>query len=255
MPAQILAFGSRPLAPWRKRPHPGLLLSLTGICGIVAPGTADAASVTAGAVAEPVEVAVSAAVPLAKPALLAEPVLEAAPVLAGGITYERLPRQEVTLGVNAFYIDSFRRTGKTRMPLELTWHRFLGGPTVRSPYSYRVGLRSDFQSPLERIPLEAFVRGEWSNSLGYYQPSLGLELGLSAYTLFNPTPRGIPDSSYQSEAESTSPVYLSWCAAPIRFAYKRWSVSVLEIHLGTLLPNALQIARLEVGLLNFGMGY
>jgi len=200
-------------------------------------------------------VAPVAPVALAELALAGSQVFESSPILAGGIAYERLPRQEFTLGVNAFYIDSFRRTGKTRMPLELTWHRYWGGPTVRSPFSYRVGLRSDFQPPLGMVPLEVFGRGEWASSLGYYQPSLGLELGISTYTLFNPTPRDIPDSSYQSEAESMSPVYVSWCAAPIRFAYKRWSLSVLEIHLGTLLPNALQIARLEVGLLNFGMGY
>lgn len=185
--------------------------------------------------------------------------LSVAPIQAaaskGGIVYERLPRQEITLGLSAFYIDGFRRTGRSRLPLELSWHRFNGGPNVRSPFSYRIGLRSDFQSPNNLVPLELFARAEWTSALGYYQPTIGAELGLSAYTLFSLTPRGIPDSSYQSEAESMSPVYVSLCAAPARFAFKRWSVSVLEVHFGTLLPNLFQVGRLEVSLVNVGMGF
>ncbi|WNG36525.1 hypothetical protein F0U60_24620 [Archangium minus] len=65
---------------------------------------------------------------------------------------------------------------------------------------------------------------------------------------------GIPDDYPKTRADRFGPAYVAIHAAPLRFAFNRFTVSALELHWGTLLsPMPGSMLRLQLGLFRLGV--
>ncbi len=111
-------------------------------------------------------------------------------------------------------------------------------------------------SPTERgdPPLEAYARAQLSANLGVWRPAVGPEVGLSGLAVVTPARYGLPRDYPDSRAELFGPAYVAIHAAPLRFAFRRVTVSALEVHWGTdLLPRPGSILRIQLGLARLGV--
>lgn len=163
----------------------------------------------------------------------------------------RKTRHQLWVGLDGFYIDSYLRGSSTRRALSLMWNY---SPIAQHPLKPSIGLGARLATPATYSGnmLELYLRPSVSHALGFWNPTMGIELGLTPFTLFDPTPRGISDSAYQQESDHQTPFYVALHAAPARFQWKRLSVSVLEVQWGTPVIAATKIARMHVGLLQIG---
>jgi hypothetical protein len=103
-------------------------------------------------------------------------------------------------------------------------------------------------------PLEVYARAQLSADLGVWRPAVGPEFGLSGISVVAPTRYGFPDDYADSRAERIRPAYVAIHAAPLRFAFRRVTVSALELHWGThLRPQPGSLLRLQLGLFRLGV--
>jgi hypothetical protein len=111
-------------------------------------------------------------------------------------------------------------------------------------------------SPTERgnPPLEVYARAQLSANLGIWRPSVGPELGLSGMAVVAPARNGFPDDYPDSRAERFGPAYVGIHAEPLRFAFRRFTVSALEFQWGTYLhPVPGSMLRMQLGLVRLGV--
>lgn len=105
-----------------------------------------------------------------------------------------------------------------------------------------------------KLPLELYVRAQLSAGQGVWRPLVGPELGLSGLTVVTQPRGGIPDDYPKTRAERFGPAYIAIHAAPLRFAFNRFTVSALELHWGTLLsPMPGSLLRLQLGFVRLGV--
>ncbi|HEX8441991.1 hypothetical protein [Archangium sp.] len=111
-------------------------------------------------------------------------------------------------------------------------------------------------SPTERgnPPLEVYARAQLTANLGVWRPAVGPEFGLSGLSVVAPARYGMPGDYAASRAEKFGPAYVAIHAAPLRFAFRRVTVSALEVHWGTeLLPRPGSMLRIQLGLARLGV--
>lgn len=103
-------------------------------------------------------------------------------------------------------------------------------------------------------PLEVYARAQLTADLGVWRPAVGPELGLSGLRLVAPATTGYPNDYPSTRAERFGPAYVAIHAAPLRFAFSRFTVSTLELHWGTqLTPRPGSLLRMQLGLLQVGV--
>lgn len=103
------------------------------------------------------------------------------------------------------------------------------------------------------LPLELYARVMFSPSLGVWRPAVGPELGLSGLPVIIP-PRGrLPDDLSRLQASKLAPAYVALHAQPLRFVFRSFSVSALELQWGTPLNQPGAALRLQLGLVHIGV--
>jgi hypothetical protein len=142
----------------------------------------------------------------------------------GGVYNNTAPR----LGVEAAYAHEL---GSWRLGGGLRW-----APAGRGP-----------------LPVEVYARALLSPSLGVWRPAVGPELGLSGLSIIVPPEGGFPEDSSRQQAARLGPAYVAVHAAPLRLAFRRFTVSALELQWGTTLHRPGSTLRLQLGLVHLGV--
>lgn len=108
-------------------------------------------------------------------------------------------------------------------------------------------------SGLGNLPVEVYARALLSTHLGRWRPAVGPELGVSGLPIILPPRGGFPDDLARQQAERLGPAYVALHAAPLRFAFRRFTVSALELQWGTTLNQPGATLRLQLGLVHLGV--
>jgi hypothetical protein len=103
------------------------------------------------------------------------------------------------------------------------------------------------------LPVELFARALLSPHLGVWRPAVGPELGLSGLPIIRPSRGHLPEDLPLFQAEQLGPAYVAFHAAPLRFAFHRFTVSALELQWGTTLLQPGSTLRLQLGLVHVGV--
>ncbi|MFY0583823.1 hypothetical protein ACN28S_64510 [Cystobacter fuscus] len=81
---------------------------------------------------------------------------------------------------------------------------------------------------------------------------MGPEVGLSGLPVII-APRGLPDDLANAQARKLAPFYVAVHAQPLRFVFRSFSVSALELQWGTPINQPGSALRLQLGLLHLGV--
>lgn len=103
------------------------------------------------------------------------------------------------------------------------------------------------------LPVEVYARALLSTHLGRWRPAVGPELGVSGLPIILPPEGGFPDDLSREQAAQLGPAYVAVHAAPLRFAFRRFTVSALELQWGTTLDRPGSTLRLQLGLVHLGV--
>ncbi|MFY0562495.1 hypothetical protein ACN28E_01525 [Archangium lansingense] len=103
------------------------------------------------------------------------------------------------------------------------------------------------------LPVEVYARALLSTKLGRWQPAVGPELGVSGLPVIISPVGGFPDDLSRQQAMQLGPAYVAVHAAPLRFAFQRFTVSALEVQWGTALNQPGSTLRLQFGLVHLGV--
>ena len=177
--------------------------------------------------------------------LLLALLLQAAPV------QERSPHR-FTLGVTSVDYDAvFRATADPRVA-ELAYGYSPHGKW--EPLELGGGLRFTRTRPGVDVPGEAFLRARLEARFGSFswRPAAGPELGVSGLPQLGPRTDGFPDDLDQVEARRLSPLYLAVDLAPLRFHFRGFTLSAMELSLGAPLFPSGTALRTELCLLSVG---
>ncbi len=175
--------------------------------------------------------------------VLADPGLGRAPEVSAPKVHE------VTLSVSQWSYQGFLRSSESFLGLDVTYRRAISGLPLR----VGGGLRSAGLHERVAVPLEAYGLAEWVSPFGIWEPTVGVELGLSGFTRLNLADRGgLPPSVHAIEEARISPVYFGFNASALRFRLGSWTVSALELQLGTTAFPLGATARTQLGLLRVG---
>lgn len=187
-----------------------------------------------------------------RPALLVLVSLFAAASVHAAEVEERVdaPETRVSLGVTQLSYTSFFRATPAQYALELVagWSPEWRGLSLE----LGGGLRAATAREGVSIPLEGFARARFVGRFGIWHPAAGPELGLSGFARLAPRSDALPDDLDALEAARLSPWYFGFSAAPLRFEWKRITVSALEVGLATTLGPPGAAFRLQLGLVNVG---
>ncbi len=106
---------------------------------------------------------------------------------------------------------------------------------------------------LGTVRVEGFARLELAPRIGAWRPATGVELGVTARAHYEDG-SGIVGALARTSRQELVPVYVALHTMPLRFALDRcWSLSLLELHLGTNLAPAGRYVRLQVGFVTLGV--
>ncbi|HYO55009.1 hypothetical protein [Archangium sp.] len=103
------------------------------------------------------------------------------------------------------------------------------------------------------LPVEVYARALLSARQGVWRPAVGPELGFSGLPIILPPEGGFPDDLSRQQAAQLGPAYMAVHAAPLRFAFRRFTVSALELQWGTTLDRPGSTLRLQLGLVHLGV--
>ena len=166
-------------------------------------------------------------------------------------------RAEVVISLGGFAnttAASFLSSPLTAGPsLGVAWSHPLG-------FGLGGGLRAAPPSATAPVPLEVYVRGFFTTTLGPWEPLLGPELGISGLSgLAKPPPRRATDFA-NAESAVGGPLYVAFHTELLRFAFgarfsgpRRFFVSVAGLDVGTSVVAAGAVLRLHVDLLTVGV--
>jgi hypothetical protein len=178
--------------------------------------------------------------------LLPAAMLLATPALAQSANHQ------LSLGVGSLSYNSFRRPSAGFTVLEAAYHRPVGQETPWRSLRIGGGLRTGLPAAASHLPLEGFVQVQLTAKVGVWEVAVGPELGLSGFGKLVDLP--LPaDELFAMEDERLGPAYAAFHAAPLRFHFNRFSVSALELSLGTSLSSPGAALRLHFGLLRLGV--
>lgn len=103
------------------------------------------------------------------------------------------------------------------------------------------------------LPVEVYARALLSTHLGRWRPAVGPELGVSGLPVILPPAGGFPDDHSVQQASRLGPAYVAVHAAPLRFAFRHFTLSALELQWGTTLNRPGSTLRLQLGLVHLGV--
>ncbi|HEX5748904.1 MAG TPA: hypothetical protein VFZ09_21875 [Archangium sp.] len=155
---------------------------------------------------------------------------------------------ELSLGGNLF--------SSSGMSLALPYR-----PGLEAAYAYETdnwrlggGVRWSFSANGSNPPLEVYARAQFTANMGVWRPAVGPELGLSWMRVVAPANTGFPPDYPDTRTGLFGPAYAAIHAAPLRFAFGRFTASALELQWGTLLSRQPgSMLRLQLGLLQVGV--
>jgi hypothetical protein len=155
---------------------------------------------------------------------------------------------EVSLGSTTLVVNN----GGVFNPVAPRWG--LEAAYTREVDSWQVGggLRWAFTRDTP-VPLEFFARAVLAPRLGLWTPAVGPEVGFSGLPIVLPPRGGFPTEHPDIEAARLAPFYLAVHAAPLRFSFRHFTVSVLELQWGTTLNAPGAMVRLQLGLARVGV--
>jgi hypothetical protein len=131
--------------------------------------------------------------------------------------------------------------------LEATYTRALGAWDVGA------GVRLSPGAGSASLPMEAYARALLTPRLGLWVPAVGPEVGLSGLPVVLPPNGGFPEDLSNLEEGLLGPAYVAFHAAPLRFAWRGFTASALELQWGTTLGQPGATLRLQLGLLRVGV--
>jgi hypothetical protein len=161
--------------------------------------------------------------------------------------------QEVSLGTSSLSYNSFLRPSTPFLMLEAAYHRRAASEGPWNSLRLGIGLRSGLPAHEAFFPLEGFLQAQLTARLGFWEASMGPELGLSGFARLDYPHRGYPTRDLADlEDARLSPLYVALSAAPLRLRLGRFVVSALEFQVGTTVPSFGAVARVQLGLLRLG---
>ena len=163
------------------------------------------------------------------------------------------PRNELSLGLSSLSQQSFFRSASGFTLVEAAWMRTATEQGTWRGLQYGGGLRTGWPMAWAHVPLELFVRAQFSARLGPWEPAAGPELGVSGFNSLNPSESTWPQGEVRRLEDSRfGPAYLAFGASPLRFRVGRFGLSALQVRVGTPLPRPGSTLRVQLGLLSVG---
>ncbi|HLL53531.1 MAG TPA: hypothetical protein VK447_08300 [Myxococcaceae bacterium] len=159
---------------------------------------------------------------------------------------------EVGVGVTSITYSSFLRDSRTVTGPELSYSRRLGQHGLSRAVRVGGGLRIA-SSPDVSVPVEGFGQAQLTARFGNWEAAVGLELGVTGFARLIPPVRSRSYEMLAFEEQRLTPLYLLVGAAPLRWHFGRFSVSALEVHLGSSLPSLGAALRMQVRFVGVGV--
>lgn len=157
--------------------------------------------------------------------------------------------QTVSLGVSNLRTYSWYRPGVPTMSLDAAYMRAASVTGFGSHFFWGGGVRLSMPPAAAAFPIEAFVRAELRTRLGYWEPSGGLELGLSQIPAPWPVMRlSLAYEQFHQDDLLHGPAYMAVHAAPLRFHVGRFVLGGPEVQFGPVGPPVGTVIRIQVGL-------
>ncbi|EPX60250.1 hypothetical protein D187_002336 [Cystobacter fuscus DSM 2262] len=103
------------------------------------------------------------------------------------------------------------------------------------------------------LPAEVYARVLLTPPSGTWRPAVGPEVGLSGLPINLPSRGGLPNELKDEEARRSRPFYVAVHAQPLRFVFRSFTVSALEVQWGTPIHQPGSALRLQLGLLHLGV--
>ena len=149
------------------------------------------------------------------------------------------------------YVSTLRQPAP-RLGLGASFSQPLGSARPLAPWSIQAGLRAALPSTSAPLPLELYVRPQLRAELGWWEPAVGLELGVSGLTGLMASRTSALDFHNLVQG-LISPFYLAFTIAPLRLRLGTFRASVLELSLGSTLWPLGAAGRLQLDLLSAGV--
>ncbi|MCY1078716.1 hypothetical protein [Archangium lansingense] len=164
---------------------------------------------------------------------------------------------EFSVGAVTSRYDSFIRSTRDHLLLELAYHHRLGNEGFASAVTVGGGLRGGLVNPPENrfvtVPLEVFATVQLRARMGWWEVAAGPEVGVSGFARLMTLPEPFPRAGATDEEQTRlSPVYVGMGVSPLRVNLGHFTASALELRLstGSLQDSAI---RFDIGLLRVGV--
>ena len=154
--------------------------------------------------------------------------------------------QGVAVGVGSLNHYSFARPAEPLTTVELSYRRATGQEGLWRHLHVEGGLRLAMPTGKTTFPLEGYARAELRTRMGFWEPSAGLELGLSRAAFLTHRVR-IYWELFEQEDALLGPVYVAAHAAPLRFRWGRFVLGGPELRVGPTGPPFGGVMRLQIG--------
>jgi len=175
-------------------------------------------------------------------------VLTGSLLLAWTALAEPVP-QGISLGVERLQHVSFLGPTRAVTIAELAYQRRVGMEGFWRGVWLGGGARMSVPFTKSPFGLEAFVRTELQKQVGFWEPAVGIELGMSQVATLR-TGHGVPAGTViDRETARLGPLYLAFNAAPLRFHVNNFQLSALDLQVGAAGPPYGALVRLMLNLL------
>lgn len=157
------------------------------------------------------------------------------------------------IGWSQAFFSSFFRATPSASTLDLGW-QFSGlRARTKLPLELSAGLRAAPPSDAVSVPLDLHVGASLVGELGPWSPMIGPRLGISGFATIPPRPDGLPEDIDRVEADRVSPLYVAFEASPLRFRWRTFTISALDLEWGATLFPAGTALRLRLGWIKLGV--
>lgn len=160
---------------------------------------------------------------------------------------------EITGGVaTSFFMNNRSDETPTAWALDVAYHYRPSKVGFWQSLRLTGGLRLGLTDSAKGV-IDAYGRAEMLANIGPWTPTLGPELGVTSLgRQFTRVGEPYPDEHTSLLETKLSPFYVAFVATPIRFCFSRFTVSALELSLGSPVTGIGSIARFQLGILHLG---